>query len=613
MPEEERNTNHAEHQDTDADHDEDLPKISSASSQGPIPEPHNETEVNFCRTVGCRNFGVPPVRANRGRGRPRPDQYRVVGGGGGTGALFCFDCNKSTILKSNAAVHEEFSRITSVLDVEHPLRCPSATCVNHIYRGASARQFRRNGSNRHGTPRWECRACRKTFSLSAPLARQRKSHVNRNVFMMLMNGTPFRRICEILSITPTTLYAKIDWLAKQCRLYTAWKESRLPQMEFERLYLCTDRQDYLVNWDDRRTRRTIQLTAIGTADRQHHYLFGFTLNFDPDADPEEVERLAEAAGDPDVMPHLRRFARLWTQADYRRAERQHEGRAVTDDVEVDDGLGLEHQLPRNGMQVHAEYTMHGHFQHLRRLLQGVNKVRFYIDEDAGLQTAIISAFEHRFRTRQAELFMVKIAKNLSNPERERLVALEKKRFNEEKDRVLANWNERRGLPPDEVVEPPDHEIVIELLAEQVSDIRQRHPDDPWPLRTRWVSHPDPHTGEPSKKVRFLSDMNDYGDEHIARLVHRASLLPIDTVFNQVRARISVLGRPGISVRARRATYNRYGAYNPALLDKLLTIYRCWHNFVWTTENGQSPAERMSLSKGKVRVEDIIYFDIRDYI
>jgi hypothetical protein len=37
----------------------------------------------------------------------------------------------------------------------------------------------------------------------------------------------------------------------------------------------------------------------------------------------------------------------------------------------------------------------------------------------------------------------------------------------------------------------------------------------------------------------------------------------------------------------------------------------WHNFVWINKKtNMTAAERIGLAKGKVRIEDIVYFDAR---
>jgi len=51
----------------------------------------------------------------------------------------------------------------------------------------------------------------------------------------------------------------------------------------------------------------------------------------------------------------------------------------------------------------------------------------------------------------------------------------------------------------------------------------------------------------------------------------------------------------------------YSPYNPEIIVKLLTIFRVFYNYCLTGIGGTTPAMRLGLAKGKVGLEDIIYF------
>lgn len=51
---------------------------------------------------------------------------------------------------------------------------------------------------------------------------------------------------EIADLSVQSLYGKINFIYEQCRAFAADRERRLATMAFERIYLATDRQDYLV-------------------------------------------------------------------------------------------------------------------------------------------------------------------------------------------------------------------------------------------------------------------------------------------------------------------------------------------------------------------------------
>jgi hypothetical protein len=51
----------------------------------------------------------------------------------------------------------------------------------------------------------------------------------------------------------------------------------------------------------------------------------------------------------------------------------------------------------------------------------------------------------------------------------------------------------------------------------------------------------------------------------------------------------------------------YGPYKPVMVGKLLDIFRIFYNFVEVGRNKQTPAMRLGLAKGKISIENIIYY------
>jgi len=124
---------------------------------------------------------------------------------------------------------------------------------------------------------------------------------------------------------------------------------------------------------------------------------------------------------------------------------------------------------------------------------------------------------------------------------------------------------------------------------------------------RWVEHPFPHMGEPEKAMCYLTDIQGYDEDHLAWLYDKASLHAIDRFFMQVRRRLSLLERPISSSANPGRRWFGYGPYKPAMVGKLLEIFRVFYNFVEAGKNKQTPAMRLGLAKGKISVEDIVYY------
>ncbi|HEV2007220.1 MAG TPA: hypothetical protein VGQ88_00715 [Burkholderiales bacterium] len=544
----------------------------------------------------------------RGRAAPQ-DRYIVTASGVNVPTLNCRVCGENPSLKSNTGIVEECARFLRDLEARPSASCPDPTCANHgLPAGVEAGPYQGFGQTRSGSQRYRCKACGKTFAIGKSTTGHKQPHKNKMLFALLMNKSPFRRISEVADIGPSGLYGKIDFLHEQCLAFAAARERRLlAGMPLSRLYLATDRQDYVVNWTQRQDRRNVVLHAVGTADNGTGYVFGLHLNYDPALDADAIERAAVAAGDYQSKLPFRRYARCWLRADYQAAAARSvaPGRRLTKsylqtaiaatyaeaaqraDVEVAETPDANQRLPTQGVQIHAEYTLYGHFFFLRRLFIGVEKLRFCLDQDSGMRAACLAAFQPEIKTRAADAFYVRIAKDLTVSQKRAELAASRARFETAK----------QAHP-----RLSDGELQVLLFKAAIAHMATL---GKW--QDRWLTHPLPDMSEPQKAVCYLTDCGDYDADHLARLYQKASLHGIDRFFMQVRRRLSLLERPiGTASKSGRTWYG-YSAYNPANIVKLLGIFRVFYNYCVAGNDGKTPAMRLGLAKGTIGVEDIIYF------
>lgn len=373
------------------------------------------------------------------------------------------------------------------------------------------------------------------------------------------------RICEMAEIRPKTLYDKLNYFHRQALLFSASREHDIPDNPPERLDLCCDRQDYIVNWSDKKVRKTVQLSAVGTADLASGYVFAMHLNFDPRISPVDIAH--EVAQDAKLPYPFRRHARLWTDGDYIQSVARSKRRAAKideqpepyelekqlrrayarimgrPDLESPELLNAGQQLPKEGMQIHAEYTLYGHFQYLFMVLTTVKYICFFLDRDAGMKPACLSIFKDLIKEKRAEVLYVKIAKNRTIDERNRMAARAKKRL-----------AAARAAHPNLT----DEEIRIELIKRAMPRMR-----DIGKSGELWMFNPLPSLAEPEKAISYLTDKGHLALDDKAKLYDRASLHSIDTFFMTVRRRLSPLERPISPSRRGRRTWNGYSPYNPA--------------------------------------------------
>jgi hypothetical protein len=70
----------------------------------------------------------------------------------------------------------------------------------------------------------------------------------------------------------------------------------------------------------------------------------------------------------------------------------------------------------------------------------------------------------------------------------------------------------------------------------------------------------------------------------------------------------MLERPIHSASSAGRVWNGYGAYNPAMVIKMLEIFRVVHNYIdIRKEDKKTPAMRLGLAKAPLSYKNVLYF------
>jgi transposase-like protein len=585
-----------------------------------VPPAVEGIETNFCKNPLCGNFGAGPGEQGPPRGRPKSGQpdypYKKSGIGKDIPGLNCKRCGETFTVKSNLAIAEELRRILSRLEARKvQLCCPNSDCVNHGYPVLMhPLRYKPFSYTTAGNPRFRCRKCGKTFTIKEqrnPIARQRKySHLNRQIFLDIVFKMPFKCISGKYEIPMVTVYNKLDFFYRQCVAFAASREGKMKDYEFEELYISIDRQDYRLNWTSKGDRRNMVVSGVASAEKYSGYIFGHHLNFDSTVDTQQIIDDAEGISDNRNTPPFRRYARFWVPGEtvpepkgkpeeieddktiITNVKRQYAETVVRADVDVPhDNMDLRKKAA-NGFLVHPEYTLYAHFEFLKRQLAGAKKIVFYMDQESGIRAACFSAFHQDILDKRVDAFYVKLDKELTIDEKNMLVQVSKNKLR------------------DFIFENPELEDVVKF------DVRARHmefvvsqriPVGPW--KDEWLPHPFPDMGEPKKAACWLTDIGDraYTDFELGKLFLRASLHPVDRYFMLVRRRTSLLERPTSSSSSGGRKWFAYDPYQPAVVEKLIEIYRVYYNYVKKGEDGQTPAMRLGFARRPIKVETILYF------
>lgn len=583
-------------------------KVATSKPKYRIPLPSNGIQINFCKNPNCKNFGIPAELEGNFLGRASKNKplplYTLIGAAKGYPQLRCNACLEHFPIKSNQGIAEEVERFKSVFDTELQ-SCPDTECSNHSIPVTTPKAYQSFGKTKSGSDRYRCKICKKTFAIGKATRYQKQPEITEQVFKLLVNKSPFRRICEVADIHPETLYHRIDYLFEQCKTFTASFETKLKTLPIKRLYLSVDRQDYLVNWSQRKDKRNNIFQAVATVDNETRYVFANHLNFDNSLDTTAIELNALSNGDMNVSAPYRQYARLWLQADYQKSvdakkdfngsvrlqddiQHTYDKHDSRDDIEDIDHITPDMQLPKYGMQIHAEYTLYGHFIYLNQLLGNVEKVRFFLDQDSGIRAACLAAFQEKITSRNCDAFYVRITKNLTVDEKRKLKNQSKKVFEK-----ISKENPTLSA----------EEVKLLMLK---TELQRMKAIGKW--KDEWLAHPLPDMSETEKAVCYLTNLNDYDDDHLAWLYNKASLHGVDNYFMVIRRRIAMLERSIHSRANAGRVWNGYGAYNPSNIIKLLGIFRCFYNYILVSDkDGKTPAMRLGLIDRPITFAEVINF------
>ena len=126
-------------------------------------------------------------------------------------------------------------------------------------------------------------------------------------------------------------------------------------------------------------------------------------------------------------------------------------------------------------------------------------------------------------------------------------------------------------------------------------------------RDQWVDHPLPTMNEPRKAVCWLTARDSMGEGRKADMHLRAGLARVDNVFQMTRRLFNAFERPVGTSSSHNAVWHGYAPYNPAMVQKYLTIFRAVNNWVHVSDkDGKTPAMRLGFARKPLAYEDILW-------
>lgn len=593
-------------------------KSVQSKSQPRVPCESHGINVNSCSNSTCQNFNIP---ASNIRSDPN---YRISGTKRNGSSLLCKKCNSYMTIKSNQAIYEEVERARYLTERAQVIRqdgvaCHKLSCPNFDKKVSTfPDQYQRFGKTSKGHQRYRCRECRTTFTSDSEKRRSHpdsKSHLNTTLFRLILNDMSINRMMEITELSAPTIYRKIDMFYERCVSFTQGREAQLRQMPLGFMRLSTDRQEYRVNWTDRKDKKNVVINAIGTADKSSRYVFGMDVNYDSSIVLEDILADEQYEVDQKLKDYNRQNARLWLPYEH------YLGKQLSKEVEAKrkelityyssvplpiseislgyfieelaEDYGVEAldqltatNLPSKGAQVHSEYTMYAHFIHLERLLGHASCLRFYLDQEPAIERACNSAFSTQIKNGSLHSLYVKINKLLNVDQRRALVNTTQKLLLKIQDEHGVDGYEARKM------------VALHSLRQPVAQNGERQ---------SWFELPIHKIYECEKHVCFLTPTEKLTEVDKAMMLLDASLHPIDNFFQIVRRRLSALERPISTSSNAGRVWTGKSPYNPEMIGKQLQILRTFYNYCYISKRDKkTAAQRLGLARGAVEIRKILY-------
>ena len=580
-------------------------------------------QVNHCRNPACANFGVRPrtMPGKRGPSLERDPAYKLHSTKKGqVPSLRCNECKENPPIKSNAAIAEEVARMVEtdgLRTLTEQTACRNGTCPNH---GRSVtdhpREYRKRGLSKNGDQCYECKSCHRRVVASDPVRlHDGNQRLAVDVFSRIANKSPIRGIVRGARLNSHAAYYRIlDFIHTRCRAHSSAVDRALLEGRLRLpadMVIESDAQTYTLNWISRMDRRNVELSAYCSVDSGSRFILGLHANFDAGVHAFRINLEAARSGDMQEQEPFRKHARYWLAGDELRAGRSNTfgtlasrrglataiqelyaraaSREDVEDIELEH-MNIAYRTPflRNGLLVHMPYVTYAHWFMLRQLLRGagVERTQMHFDIDSMSRAAFLCSFLEEVKAGTAHAFYVKYDKYFTIDERRQVVGESR-----------ASRNAERAALPEELRDQVDLILMKRSLA-----AGQRH--GKW--NDLWFEHPNPTMNEPHKAMCWLTPDATLDEDAVAEMYLRCRLARVDNVFQLTRRFFNAFERPLGTSSGQNTVWHGYQPYNPAMIEKYLTIFRTVANFIQPGDDGRTPAMRLGFAKAPLTYEDVLW-------
>lgn len=590
----------------------------------------HKIQKNFCTDPYCKWFNKDQKRFDNIKNKPY--RYKLGTNNDNTKFIRCnsdpegnsdgitLNCYNTAL--SNWSIAEEIKRLSTndtvkdMVDnkdyVFHREDCPKKDLTPFD----NPKDFYKRGKSTGKSQKWQCKLCKKITNELPERANSSNYHQKRNDILprfsdLLISRTPVSRACNILGVSPSTYYNKLEWLYKKCLEFNERHETQaFKKLDFESAWINTDSMIYYLNnvrmrgkggdnYDEVEEQK-FPTQLIVSSDVDTRYVFRSDVAYDWNVTINDI------ADDTIIYreDHLDAFARKNARLRYSYFPVP----PVLNDKETYDEYAdeLVKVIKRtdyvDGLHVNSTYTTTAHLWLIKQLVNS-KKWRFVTDHDSSLITSTYRAFADDFTKDEALHFICKTEKNKKIKDAYGEWANSQRELNE--------WADRNGFDKLPQVKKAFEMLKVELVTTPpwencVDQNGIQHPK--W--ANRGFKHPLPSKSEGTRWIDCTSNISDYDIDHITNLFLKVNMHSADSFMQQIRRSLSILERPLVTARGEGKSYI-YANFNPRYAQYATTILRTYYNFClkYKTKDKvyKTPAQRIGLTDKVFDFKDIIYF------
>lgn len=556
-----------------------IPPVKSPSLPG------LSIDANVCRNPACDNFGVSEEAIQSAK---YGYEYKISDG---ILKLSCKRCKQTHIAYSNVSVLRAFHRCLS--NSIPYASCPNPDCKNHFVnlfehyhddlRDRREKLYRINvADDAKQYYQARCRNCDSTFPLSKPLrlhtSERRTWQKDIKAFIKaIVNGSGPSKIMNQEDVHADRYYSHLKAASNALRNYNNYHLIKLlkPSGAPEQMQIYTDCIICSIKMHRNDQRHHKMKIVVSTSVRNGRSLI---LAFHPLFDPQEIDDNV-IAKDYKQPLELRRFEYL-----------KHPFNAGKDDPLPPIGIG--------GCFMEESYAYMGHFLVLRKLLSKVPSIQFYMDGEASLYNAALSAFSDRIKSGSCDV-VVRILETDKEGSKSRTSGSLTQRFQQ-------MWNEaekafQKTQPGTKKPSGPElRQFVLREEMQRVNEAIKRSStrkngelfSEPlsriYIMATRranttgsefWVTNLPINKDNVEARMLWLTRTAERSNtDNELNLYANGSIFYIDNVFNAFRDRSSMSDRPG-STASGHKKYKRKPELPSSLIQDFTINVAFWNFFL----------------------------------